>query len=400
VPQSLLVPYEAAVAVGCWDSNSGGEQQTTGPPMGASSSNRQGAQHDVAGGEQLKGLELMSVLRESKVSYTGAPRFSMHPLIREMGRELRSGRLREWCSTGGVSVEVMMVQWMVGPGRGPGAKLVLHTPTGKEPNIAVCQGVMAEEAANFGEAARLLGSQGTQANHLKPTLLHSVGIAMQELGYFTNALGLQEKAVDVSTRVLGPEHPDTLSSINNLAATLFNMGDFQAARGLQENAVDVCTRVLGPEHPITLSSIHNLANTLASMGDFQAARGLQENVVDQHTRVLVPEHPVTLMSINNLAITMSSMGDLRAARGLQEKAVDVHTRVLGPEHHLPPFRASTTWPTLCTAWATSLLHVGCKRRRWTCAPGRWALSILTPFPASTAWPSLWKAWGTPQLHVG
>jgi hypothetical protein len=70
--------YEAAVAVGCW---AGGEQQTTGPPMGASSSNRQRAHHDVAGGEQLKGLELMSVLRESKASYTGAPRFSMHPCL-------------------------------------------------------------------------------------------------------------------------------------------------------------------------------------------------------------------------------------------------------------------------------------------------------------------------------
>jgi hypothetical protein len=73
--------YEAAVAVGCWAGTSGRKQQTKGPPMGASSSDRQRAHHDVADGEQLKGLALMSVLRESKASYTGAPRFSMPPCL-------------------------------------------------------------------------------------------------------------------------------------------------------------------------------------------------------------------------------------------------------------------------------------------------------------------------------
>ena len=59
--------------------------------------------------------------------------------------------------------------------------------------------------------------------------------------------------LDLSRRVLGPEHPDTLVSMNNLAATLQAQGDLAGARGLQEQVLDLSRRVLGAEHPDTLT---------------------------------------------------------------------------------------------------------------------------------------------------
>ena len=50
-------------------------------------------------------------------------------------------------------------------------------------------------------------------------------------------------------RVLGEEHPDTLTSMNNLAETLRAQGDHDGARQLQERVLEVRTRVLGEEHP-------------------------------------------------------------------------------------------------------------------------------------------------------
>jgi Tetratricopeptide repeat len=58
----------------------------------------------------------------------------------------------------------------------------------------------------------------------------------------------------VFERVLGPEHPDTLSTRGSLANWTGEAGDPAAARDLLAGLLPVCERVLGPEHPDTLST--------------------------------------------------------------------------------------------------------------------------------------------------
>ena len=47
--------------------------------------------------------------------------------------------------------------------------------------------------------------------------------------------------------------------MNNLAGTLSAQGDLVGARKLQEETLAVCRRVLGAEHPNRLTSMNNLA---------------------------------------------------------------------------------------------------------------------------------------------
>ena len=147
-----------------------------------------------------------------------------------------------------------------------------------------------------------------------------------------DARGLQETVLAVCRRVLGEEHPDTLTSMSNLAETLRAQGDLPRARGLQESVLAVRRRVLGEEHPDTLTSMNNLAGTLRAQGDLPGARGLQETVLAVCRRVLGEEHPDTLTSMNNLAESLVDQGDLPGARGLQETVLAVFCRVLGEEH--------------------------------------------------------------------
>ncbi len=72
--------------------------------------------------------------------------------------------------------------------------------------------------------------------------------------------------------MLGPEHPDTATSLNNLAGLLQAQGDFAGARPLYERALAIREKVLGPEHPDTASSLNNLAIRLQAQGDL-AGRG-------------------------------------------------------------------------------------------------------------------------------
>src|SRR5215472_9427389 len=59
-------------------------------------------------------------------------------------------------------------------------------------------------------------------------------------------------------RVLGPDHPDTLTSRNNLANAYQAAGRTDEAITLHEQNLTARERVLGPDHPDTLTSRKNL----------------------------------------------------------------------------------------------------------------------------------------------
>ncbi|MFI6138861.1 tetratricopeptide repeat protein, partial [Streptomyces griseus] len=74
----------------------------------------------------------------------------------------------------------------------------------------------------------------------------------------------------------------------------------QAADLHRQNLTDY-ERVLGPDHPHTLNSRNNLANALSRLGEHQQAADLHRQNLTDYERVLGPDHPHTLNSRNNLA---------------------------------------------------------------------------------------------------
>ncbi|KAF2715832.1 hypothetical protein K431DRAFT_236821, partial [Polychaeton citri CBS 116435] len=60
--------------------------------------------------------------------------------------------------------------------------------------------------------------------------------------------------------VLGEEHPDTLTSMANLALTFWNQGRWKEAEELQAQAAEGYTKIYGLQHPHTKTVISSLAN--------------------------------------------------------------------------------------------------------------------------------------------
>jgi Tetratricopeptide repeat len=104
----------------------------------------------------------------------------------------------------------------------------------------------------------------------------------------------------VRRRSLGPDHPDLLTSMNNLAATMFAQRKLDDARAMQEDVLARRRRALGDEHPDTLSARANLAATLRDQGDIGGARRLYEDVLAARRRLLGEDHPETLATIESL----------------------------------------------------------------------------------------------------
>ncbi len=164
------------------------------------------------------------------------------------------------------------------------------------------------------------------------TSLDLEGLVLYEMGEAASSFHLLDRARRLFSDLLGPEHPSTLTSMNNLAGTLKSQGDLEGARELEDQALEARLRIQGPEHRGTLRSMGNLAHTLHSLGDLDGARKLGDQVLEALLRILGPEHPHTLRSMNNLADTLHSQGDLEAARTVQHQVLGANRRILGPEH--------------------------------------------------------------------
>jgi len=162
--------------------------------------------------------------------------------------------------------------------------------------------------------------------------MNNLAMTYSNQGKYEEAAQLQLKVLDLYKRALGPEHPDTLCSMNNIAFIYSNQGKYKEAVQLHLKVLDLHKRAMGPEHPNTLISMSNLALTYSNQGKYEEAAQLQLKVLDLHKRVLAPEHLNTLDSMNDLATTYSYQGKYEEAAQLQLKVLDLRRRVLGPEH--------------------------------------------------------------------
>ena len=78
-------------------------------------------------------------------------------------------------------------------------------------------------------------------------------------------------------------------------------GDAAAAREQYAALLPIRERVLGPEHPDTLTARANLAQWTGGAGDAAAARDRFAALLPSYERVLGPEHPFTLSGRDSLA---------------------------------------------------------------------------------------------------
>ena len=95
---------------------------------------------------------------------------------------------------------------------------------------------------------------------------------------------MTREVFDVQRRVLGPEHPHTLTTMSNLATSLRDQGKHAEAEQMFRELLDVRGRVLGPEHPDTLATVSNLAS-------LDSIRSVPTSIVPFVSHTLTTSHP-------------------------------------------------------------------------------------------------------------
>lgn len=160
----------------------------------------------------------------------------------------------------------------------------------------------------------------------------TLGALLRNSGRYAEAEPLLKESLEAMQRDLGPEHPDTLAAMNNLASIYESEGRYEAAEPLLVNCLAISNRVLGPDDPITMTVTSSLADVYSSQQKYVEAEPLYIECLRASVEMLGAEHPDTLTSKNNLAYLYVCQGKFDEAEPILTSCLDERSRELGPDH--------------------------------------------------------------------
>ena len=151
-------------------------------------------------------------------------------------------------------------------------------------------------------------------------------------GDYSKAAAIWVKIVVLAEKTFGPRHPDTATSLNNLALIYFNQGLYVKAEPLFQRSLAIRVKALGLAHPDTSTSLNKLASVYHRQGLYAKAEPFYRRSLDIREKVLGPEHPDTATSLNNLALLYQDQGLYAKAENLLRRSLAISEKALGSEH--------------------------------------------------------------------
>jgi tetratricopeptide (TPR) repeat protein len=177
-------------------------------------------------------------------------------------------------------------------------------------------------------AERLLGAEHPDTLSARKHL----AIAYQEAGRNGEAIAIFEPLLIDSERILGPEHPAMLTRRNFLATAYQEARRNAEAIAIYEPLLAHSQRILGPDAPLTLTIRCGLARAYQEGGRSPEAVAMYEPLIANSARVLGPDHPDTLSARHGLVIAYRDTGRIDEALAIYEPLLADRERILGPEH--------------------------------------------------------------------
>jgi tetratricopeptide (TPR) repeat protein/nucleoside phosphorylase len=163
-------------------------------------------------------------------------------------------------------------------------------------------------------------------------LLSRAGIYLSEQGLYPMAEPLHQQVLAIREQQLGPEHPDTATTLDNLAGVYRILGRYAEAELLYHRARIVREKVLGSEHVDTARTINNMALLYRDQGRYIEAESLYQRARDIREKASGPDHPDTARTLDSLAGVYRILGRYAEAEPLYRRALAVYEKALGPDY--------------------------------------------------------------------
>ena len=191
------------------------------------------------------------------------------------------------------------------------------------------------ETLDLIEQLRTIGEQKYSRNifthaNMAVSLFQALSDA-HDLALYNEALTL-EASVDTIQDILGPEHPDTLTVLNNFGIAYLDMQLITEAIAIFERLLSVDRRLLDEDDSTVFAAQNNLASAYLEAGRLRDAITLYETTLVDHTRIPMASSPDALTALSNLAAAYQAEDRSEEASKLFDTVLDEQLHSLGPDH--------------------------------------------------------------------
>ncbi|KAG9021625.1 hypothetical protein FS842_006532 [Serendipita sp. 407] len=168
----------------------------------------------------------------------------------------------------------------------------------------------------------------------------------KSIGNWNGSQALMKYCWSEFKSTLGARHPDTITTMYNLAWKLLSGGRLEEAERMQREVLALRNEILGQRHPDTITAMHTLARTLKSRGQLEEAENMMQEVVALRQEVLGQRHPHTISAMSHISSIHTQRAKLastadRSSRRFVTRFVDrIRARFLTPDSFIHRFHLS------------------------------------------------------------
>ena len=143
---------------------------------------------------------------------------------------------------------------------------------------------------------------------------------------------VEELRAEVAARQRDGDEEGEMRWSGVMGGVLKDQGRRDEAVKFQERALEISRRILPPDHPNIGTSMNNIANTYRDLGRHEDALAMQESALEFRRRVLPPGHPDIALSLYNISLSYEQAGDMRKALDCAREAVRIWQAALPRGH--------------------------------------------------------------------
>ncbi len=164
------------------------------------------------------------------------------------------------------------------------------------------------------------------------SLLNQTGFYLNEHARYAETEPMYRRALEMSEKLLGKNHNDVATSLNNLAGLYMTKGKYNQAKPMYKRALKIREKSLGKDHIDVAHSINNLAELYRTQEKYNKAEPLYLRSLEIKEKSFGKNHPDVAISLNNLGELYRAQGIYAEAELMHKRALEINEKSLGKNH--------------------------------------------------------------------
>lgn len=189
------------------------------------------------------------------------------------------------------------------------------------------------KASSLRQKALMITEKVAGPDHpLSAVRMTALASSHRKLSENENALQLRKRALPIYEKIYGKDNPFITIFLDGLSDVYLSLLQYNESIKLQQRSLNIFERHFGENHKDNAPRLVKLAKTFSDIAEFNKALPLQQRALSINERTLGPTHPETATSLDDLGLIYLKMAKYDKAIASQQRALLIREKVLGPIH--------------------------------------------------------------------